>query len=308
MAIIPESITPLGLSTTETAGSGQYIVTGLSFEVLGERVEFWGDDDIGLFYAYIPIPASPAVSTVIKVLDGANNLVDQLLVPYVETTNRFSFQIDIASLSDGDFSVEVYTQSNIVIGEGGFTVGGDAAYGISRYDHFPDGIGLVTNGSADVTSTGAASFAYAAEGGVETGGEAEYANSYHVFAADGGLATDNNGNDAGAGILGYFHIPSDEGIVTAGTGIAFNGAPFYEASGGMSLSSGGRYNIGEQVQPELNRLECIDDQSFWCEENEDCILKEEKVIYNGGLIPAYTVCNSNREVKRATRANVERNV
>lgn len=304
MAIIPESITPLGLSTTETAGSGQYIVTGLSFEVLGERVEFWGDDDIGLFYAYIPVPASPAVSTVIKVKDNLNNVVDQLIVPYVGTTNRFSFQIDISSLSDGDFSVEAYTQSNVIVGEGGFTVSGDSAYGISRYDHFPDGIGLFVDGSAAVTSTGAASFDYAAEGGLTVDSEADYANSYHVFEAGGGLTTDNYGNDAGAGILGYFHIPDDNGIVVAGSGPSFNGTQTYPGDGTISASGNARYTISSAAQAELNKFECIEDQSFWCEEAEDCILKEEKVIYNGALIPAYTVCNSNKEVKRVTQTNV----
>lgn len=127
MIIMQNSIKPLGLSSNEASGSGQYKITKLPYQVLGERLEFWNDDDIGMFYAYLPPPTSSNMSTIIRIMDDKGSILDKVILPYSQTTNRFSFQVKVENLSDGDFSAEAYISHPTAEGSGGLVSNGQAA-------------------------------------------------------------------------------------------------------------------------------------------------------------------------------------
>ena len=126
MIILQDSIKPLGLSPTETQGSGQFVNTKLPYQVLGERMEFWEDDDVSQFYAYFQLPNTPAVSTVIKLMNDEGHLLDKLVLPYSQTTNRFSFKINMKDLSYGAFAASVGFLNHTMDGSGEVKLTGEA--------------------------------------------------------------------------------------------------------------------------------------------------------------------------------------
>lgn len=117
------NITALPAETTAEAG-----VAGgpLPQQILGDKYEYWADDTVGLFYVKIPTSVYSNQNVYIRLKDGQNQTIEEVITPYATTTNRFSFKLDVASLHEDDFSLNVSLLSLGVEGEGVLTFGGSA--------------------------------------------------------------------------------------------------------------------------------------------------------------------------------------
>ena len=143
----------------------------LPIMVAGDRHEYWADDPTGVFFAKIPIPPPDEQLVYIKLTNSNSEIVDSLEVPYETTTNEFSFHVDLTSLGDDEYTIEIETYGyHYTAGSsGGVTISGESAAEIIFVIYkYIGGGGLIISGESEAYSPSVLN--YEASGGLESGG------------------------------------------------------------------------------------------------------------------------------------------
>jgi hypothetical protein len=118
---IISNLTPLPMSVSETNVAGG----PLPYQVLGDRYEYWTNDSFGIFYVKLEPPSLPDQLTVIILRnEDTNELIDSLSMPYSETTDRFSFLVNVDALPLGNYIISIEMLNAYYESEGGLTLSG----------------------------------------------------------------------------------------------------------------------------------------------------------------------------------------
>lgn len=177
------NLTALPVSTVEAN-----VVGGpLSYEVLGDKFEYWQDDNSGLFYAYLPAATYSNQYAIIKLKGHDLVTLDSLSTAYSTSTNRFSFEIDLSELEEDDYIISVSLLNFDHEMAGGVALGGSAIVRSTR--HYVASGGITLSGAAVINFTQPTHLYYTASGGIILGNTAtvRFIKKYYHFIANASI-------------------------------------------------------------------------------------------------------------------------